>query len=51
MKTVKRIIAVLLLTIVIILVGYLFYTGSRLHDETEQTNTEESYYAEENYKY
>ena len=51
MKKVKRIFAVLLLTIVIILVGYLNYTGSRLHGETEQNNTEGNYYVEENYKY
>lgn len=51
MKTVKRIIAVLLLTIVVVLVGYLSFTGSRLHDKKEQTETEVICYVQEDYKY
>ena len=51
MKTVKRIVAVLLLTIVIVLVGYLCYTGSRLNDNEEQAKAEVSYYAEKSHKY
>lgn len=46
MKTVKRIFAVLFLTIVVIFIGYLSFTDSRLHDKKEQTDTEVSCYEE-----
>lgn len=36
MKTVKRILAVLLLTVTVFVVGYLVYTGSRSADVTEE---------------
>lgn len=36
MKTIKRIIAVLLLIVVILCIGYLSFTGSRLKESTEQ---------------
>lgn len=36
MKTVRRILAVLLLVVVVLAVGYLCYTGSRLADTTQQ---------------
>lgn len=35
MKTIKRIIAMILLVVTVALVGYLVYTGSRLPSETE----------------
>ena len=38
MKTVKRIMAVFLLVVVVIVVGYLCYTGSRL-TATQETET------------
>ena len=41
MKTVKRVLAILLLVVVVILVGYLCYTGSRL--AATQENTEAAY--------
>ena len=36
MKTFKRILAVVLLIVVVLAVGYLCYTGSRLADTTQQ---------------
>lgn len=36
MKTIKRIIAVLLLIVVILGIGYLSFTGSQIMDATEQ---------------
>lgn len=41
MKTVKRILAILLLVVVVLAVGYLCYTGSRL--AATQENTEAAY--------
>lgn len=41
MKTVKRILAILLLVVVVLAVGYLCYTGSRL--AATQENTEADY--------
>ncbi len=41
MKTVKRVLAILLLVVVVILVGYLCYTGSRL--AATQENKEAAY--------
>lgn len=41
MKTVKRVLAILLLVVVVILVGYLCYTGSRL--AAMQENKEAAY--------
>lgn len=41
MKTIKRIIAVVLLFVVVFAVGYLCYTGSRL--AATQENTEAAY--------
>ena len=35
MKTIKRIIAVTLLIVTVALVGYLFFTGSRLSTDTD----------------
>ena len=36
MKTVRRILAVLLLVVVVLGVGYLFFTGSRLADREQE---------------
>jgi len=47
MKTIKRIIAVFLLILSILVVGYLVYTGSRLQDRTEQPQTEVVYETED----
>ena len=41
MKTVKRVLAILLLVVVVLAVGYLCYTGSRL--AATQENTEAAY--------
>ena len=41
MKTVKRVLAIVLLVVVVLAVGYLCYTGSRL--ATTQENTEAAY--------
>ena len=41
MKTVKRVLAILLLVVVVLAVGYLCFTGSRL--ATTQENTEATY--------
>ena len=41
MKTVKRVLAILLLVMVVLAVGYLCYTGSRL--AVTQENTEAAY--------
>ena len=41
MKTVRRVLAVLLLIVAVFTVGYLFYTGSRL--AATQENTEAAY--------
>ncbi len=41
MKTVRRVLAVLLLVVVVLAVGYLSYTGSRL--AATQENTEAAY--------
>ncbi len=52
MKTVKRIVAVLLLIITILVVGYLVYTGSRLTEiQEEPTITEVVYEIATNTKY
>ena len=44
MKTFRRVLAIVLLTVVVLAVGYLFYTGSRLANTSqgafyEQTNS------------
>ena len=39
MKTIKRIIAVVLLIVVVALVGYLIYTGSQLSKITDMEGT------------
>lgn len=36
MKTVRRMLAVLLLVVVVLAVGYLFFTGSRLADTQQE---------------
>ena len=41
MKTVKRVLAILLLVVVVLAVGYLCFTGSRL--AATQENTEAAY--------
>ena len=41
MKTVRRVLAILLLVVVVLAVGYLCYTGSRL--AATQENTEAAY--------
>lgn len=41
MKTVRRVLAILLLIVVVLAVGYLCYTGSRL--AATQENTEAAY--------
>ena len=41
MKTVKRVLAIVLLVVVVLAVGYLCYTGSRL--AATQENTEAAY--------
>lgn len=46
MKSVKRIFAVLFLIIIVAFIGYLSFTGSRMHDKKEQTDTEGSCYEE-----
>lgn len=38
MKTVRRILAVLLLVVVVLAVGYLCYTGSRLADTQQEAS-------------
>ena len=42
MKTVKRILAVVLLVVVVLAVGYLCYTGSRLTATREETAYEQT---------
>ena len=42
MKTVRRILAVLLLVVVVLAVGYLFYTGSRLADTQQEAAYEQT---------
>ena len=42
MKTVKRVLAILLLVVVVILVGYLCYTGSRLAATQEEAAYEQT---------
>ncbi len=42
MKTFKRILAVVLLFVVVLGVGYLFYTGSRLSAIQEETQNEQT---------
>ena len=48
MKTVKRIIAVLLLMFILLAVGYLSFTGSRLQAIREEAATEVTAYEETN---
>lgn len=48
MKTVKRIIAVLLLIVTLLAVGYLSFTGSRLREIREDADTEVTAYEETN---
>ncbi len=42
MKTVRRILAVLLLVVVVLAVGYLYYTGSRLADTQQEAAYEQT---------
>ena len=42
MKTVRRILAVLLLVFVVLAVGYLFFTGSRLADTQQEAAYEQT---------
>ena len=42
MKTVRRILAVLLLVVVLLAVGYLFFTGSRLADTQQEAAYEQT---------
>ena len=42
MKTVRRILAVLLLIVAVFVVGYLFYTGSRLTATQEEAAYEQT---------
>lgn len=42
MKTVRRILAVLLLVVVVLAVGYLCYTGSRLADTQQEAAYEQT---------
>lgn len=48
MKIVKRIIAVLLLIVTLLAVGYLSFTGSRLQEIREETAMEVTAYEETN---
>lgn len=47
MKTVKRIISVILLAVILTAVGYLCFTGSRLPSYTDKTESERSVVYEE----
>ena len=47
MKTIRRILAVLLLIVMGLVVGYLCFTGSRLTTITEEQPPTEAYYAQE----
>ncbi len=47
MKTVKRILAVLLLIVIALVIGYLCFTGSRLTSITEEQPPTEAYYEQE----
>ena len=42
MKTVRRILAVFLLVVVVLAVGYLFFTGSRLSDTQQEAAYEQT---------
>ena len=42
MKTVRRILAVFLLVVVVLAVGYLFFTGSRLADTQQEAAYEQT---------
>lgn len=42
MKTVRRVLAVVLLIVVVLAVGYLFYTGSRLTATQEEAAYEQT---------
>lgn len=42
MKTVRRVLAVLLLIVAVLVVGYLFYTGSRLTATQEEAVYEQT---------
>ena len=42
MKTVSRVLAVLLLIVAVLIVGYLFYTGSRLAATREEAAYEQT---------
>ncbi len=42
MKTVRRVLAVLLLIVAVLIVGYLFYTGSRLAATREEAAYEQT---------
>ena len=48
MKIIRRIIAVLLLTVTLLAVGYLSFTGSRLQAIREEAATEVTAYEETN---
>ena len=42
MKTFRRILAIVLLTVVVLVVGYLCYTGSRLADTSQEAFYEQT---------
>ena len=42
MKTVRRVVAVVLLVVVVLAVGYLYYTGSRLADTQQEAAYEQT---------
>lgn len=46
MKRIKRIIAVLLLIVICIVIGYLVFTSNRLQEKLEQINKGVNYVAE-----
>ena len=51
MKTIKRILAVLLLIVMGLVIGYLCFTGSRLKTVTEEQLLTEGYEQETSYIY
>lgn len=51
MKKVKRILAILLLTVAAIVIGYLIFTGGRLQGINEQTETEVTSYVQTLFTY
>ena len=42
MKTFRRVLAIVLLTVVVLAVGYLCYTGSRLADTQQEATYEQT---------